>query len=50
VNGALKSVGIVLVLSLIAPPAKDRRRALAEVDSTRAEDGRERQADDQLAE
>jgi hypothetical protein len=44
VNGALTSTVIVLVLSLITPPAEDRKQALAEVDSTRDEDGRGRQA------
>jgi hypothetical protein len=44
-NGALASTVIVLVLSLTTPPAEDRKQPLPKVDSTRDEDGRERQND-----
>jgi hypothetical protein len=45
VNGALASTIIVVVLSLITPPAEDGKQGLAQVDSARDEDGPEHQAD-----
>jgi hypothetical protein len=42
VNGALTSTVIVLVLSLITPPAEDGKNEPGGVDSAHADDGRGR--------